>query len=361
MPKPTLTLEACNALLTRVRIVARGNKLYLRATLPHKRTDRLTQQYYLSTKLDNTPDNLKIALLRAQKLEADLNLEKFQWSDWADILPNNALRVRDALEGFRQWYWETRKSSVAREKDYINLYQRFFAYLPPEEALTAEVLRSTLVAFEPDSYYRMRAYGAYGALARWASIELPLDWKFLKGKYQSKRDRLIPADPFLENLRDSITTPSWRWVFGILAAYGLRPHEIFHLDLSPFPAIKVAEETKTGARVVYPLHGRWVEQWELDKMALPNISLEGKTNKELGTKISQEFRDRKLGIVPYALRDAYAIRAARLGIDSLMASKWMGHSVAVHSDHYLTYIDEEAMAKIWAKTNSEHYEPSSEH
>jgi integrase len=297
--------------------------------------------------LNNDPEGIRIALLRAQKIESDLNLDRFQWSDWTDALPDNALRVSEAIEEFTRWYWQTRKSTPAREKDFVNVYGRFFAFLPQAEALTGELLRSTLVNFEPDSYYRMRAYLAYGALARWAGIELPKDWKFLKGKYQPRRDRLILSDKDLENLRDSITNPAWQWVFGILAAYGLRPHEIFHLDLSRFPVLKVQEETKTGARLVYPLHGHWAEAWELDKVALPNIKIEGKTNKELGTKISQEFRDRKLGIVPYSLRDAYAIRGAKLGIDSLMMSKWMGHSVAVHSEHYLSYIDEAAMERIW--------------
>jgi len=350
MPRPPITLESANALLTRARIIVRGNKLYIRATLPHKRNTKVNWQQDISTKLSNNTEGIKIALLRAQKIESDLNLDKFQWSDWIDCLPENQISVEDALQAFEQWYWETRKRTTAREKDYKNLYQRFFDYLPQREALTGELLRSTLVAFEPDSYYRMRAYGAFGSLARWGKIELPQDWRFLKGKYQPKRDRVIPDDSQIESIRESITNPAWRWIFGMLAAYGLRPHELFSLDLSKFPVVRVMEATKTGARLIYPIHKRWAEEWKLEDRVFPEIITEGKTNKELGTKISQGFRDRKLGIVPYALRDAYAIRGAKLGVDSLMMSKWMGHSVDVHAKHYLSYIDEVAMSRIWEQT-----------
>uniref|UniRef100_UPI001CFE5416 hypothetical protein n=1 Tax=Microseira wollei TaxID=467598 RepID=UPI001CFE5416 len=31
--------------------------------------------------------------------------------------------------------------------------------------------------------------------------------------------------------RTRITNRAWQWVYGMLAVYGLRPHEIFNLDL----------------------------------------------------------------------------------------------------------------------------------
>lgn len=350
-----LDLESANALLSRVRIIVRGNKLYLRATLPNK-NGKGNKQQDIRTGLSNTPKDLKIALLRAQRIENDLNLEKFNWADWIDILPDNQMTIKEAIARYEIFYWETRKRTPAREDDYINTYQRFFDYLPEKEILTGELLRKHLVSFEVDTYYRMRCHLAYSAIAKWANIELPKDWRFLKGKYKVKRDRKIPSDAEIPLIWDSINNDAWRWIFGMLAVYGLRPHEIFHLDLTKFPVIRTQKETKTGVRLIYPLSPQgqdWVREFDLKHRVFPHISTEGKTNQDLGAKISGGFYERKLGVTPYALRDAYAIRGAKLGIDSLMMSKWMGHSVQVHSDHYLSYIDEMAMEAVWQRSRGE--------
>lgn len=344
-----MTLDKANAKLTRVSIRAKGNRLYLRATLPPKFGNDKPKQYELSTGLPNNTQGIKIALARAQKLESDLNLEKFSWADWLDLPGGGTLLIPDAIKQFEQYYWETRAQTVSRRDNFKTDYLRPFSYLPPDESLTAEVLRRVLVRFPADSRDRVRAYVAFGALARWAKLELGDDWKRLRGEYKAKSDRVIPTDEQIEEIRESIKNPAWQWVFGMLSAYGLRPHEIFHLDCSLLPVLEVKQDTKTRDRLVYPVPGRWVEQWDLYQIKLPNIQIEGKSNKAIGTKISQDFKERKLGIVPYALRDAYAIRCAVVGVDSLIASKWMGHSLSIHQQSYLRFIDKIAMQRIWEK------------
>ena len=70
-------------------------------------------------------------------------------------------------------------------------------------------------------------------------------------------------------------------------------------------------------------------------------------NREIGEAVTKAFSREKTGFVPYALRDAYAIRAAIMGIDSAIMAKWMGHSLAVHHKHYQKYIDKQTHFKIW--------------
>jgi hypothetical protein len=35
--------------------------------------------------------------------------------------------------------------------------------------------------------------------------------------------------------RDKLTNPAWQWVYGMMATYGLRNHEVFFLTLQNFP------------------------------------------------------------------------------------------------------------------------------
>ena len=75
----------------------------------------------------------------------------------------------------------------------------------------------------------------------------------------------------------------WRYVYGLLAAYGLRPHEVWFLDLAEFPLIRVRESTKTGSRAVLPLHERWAIEWRLDQVIYPKrVQLDTDSPSQLG-------------------------------------------------------------------------------
>jgi hypothetical protein len=86
-------------------------------------------------------------------------------------------------------------------------------------------------SIKPDSKSRRRFCMALGALARFAGVEV--DLKRFKGNYslsKTKR-RQLPEDAVIQEWRSRFTNPAWQWVYGMLAVYGLRPHEVFHLDL----------------------------------------------------------------------------------------------------------------------------------
>jgi integrase len=345
-------VDQINAGLTRVKIQVRGDRLSLVATLPAKDGSGKRKQQRIATGLPNTKDGLRTAKARAQRLESDLNLERFKWSDWADLPDNGGILVKDGIARFEKWYWETRAKTVGREEAFRENYLKFLKKLPENKAITPELLREALVEYQADSFYRQRAHLALGFFARYLKIPLPDDWKALKGKYKPKSDRYIPDDADIEKIWQAIANPGWRWVFGMLATYGLRPHELFHLDLTKMPVIRVLENTKSGARLVYPVPSRWVQHFDLANRSFPNFEIVGElSNTSLGNKISVGFKQRNLGVVPYGLRDAYAVRCAVLGVDSTIAAKWMGHAIDVHVRHYQKYIDEIAMAKIWERLN----------
>ncbi len=351
-----MNLIMANNKLHKVKIRQKGEKLYLRASLPDKNNQsQVYQQYDIKTGLPPTSEGIKIAYARAQKLESDLFLGVFNWSDWgvkSELETQiKELTIEEAIAGFENNYWETRPKTVTKESTLKNDYLSLFLRLPQNEILTEKILKDFLVSFTPNTRQREKAYISLKALGKWANLELK-DWSKLKTNYEADSDRYIPSDKEIIETREKIKNPAWQWIYGMMAAYGLRNHEVFHLDLSEMPIIKVLPTTKTKERLVFPLPDNWMEEWDLKNAIIPEIKLD-RANRDIGGVVSKAFKRENIGFVPYSLRDAYAIRGAVLGIDSAIMAKWMGHSLTVHQKDYQKYIDKETHQRIWENVTRE--------
>ena len=145
--------------------------------------------------------------------------------------------------------------------------------------------------------------------------------------------------------------------------YGLRPHEIFHLDLTELRSgedfVRVKKETKTGARVAFPLHVEWVEEFDLRSLALPDLETEGKSNGELGGKVSKAFNRFKIPFCPYDLRHSWARRSIGQ-LDPRTAANSMGHSLEEHYETYNAWFTEKDDQKAFEryKNNPNRHRPS---
>lgn len=144
-------------------------------------------------------------------------------------------------------------------------------------------------------------------------------------------------------------------MYGMLATYGLRPSEVFRLDLERFSkstdALRVLEPTKTGARITYPYRPQWREKFQLWEIALPQIQrVEERTNNELTEKVGWQFYQLNLPHTAKDLRHAWCIRTAIYGVPDSIAARWAGHSVAVHSKTYHQAISEAQYQQIFLKT-----------
>lgn len=323
----------------------RGQRLTLRGTLPPKPGDgEKPKQYTISPGLPATAEGLKIAVIKAQNIEADLIYGRFSWEAEKDNLT-----VELAIADFEKHYWVTREKTINRTNNYKYDYLDHFLYLPQDEILTAELLKSALLHTSPDSRKRRGRAIAYRALLEHFNIDNDLN-KY-KGNYQPKNKRTIPTLEEIDEYWNRMRSPQWKWVFGIIACYGIRPHEIFHLDCSLMldypPALIVKDDTKTGSRLVYPLPDeRRIKDWKLYEPVLPNINTTGKSNMELGQKISQRFWEYKIPS-PYHFRDAYAIRGEVLNYNPALMAQWMGHSLDVHYKKYLRHINQRHFTDAW--------------
>lgn len=85
--------------------------------------------------------------------------------------------------------------------------------------------------------------------------------------------RRIPSTEAIQQWLDLVIEedPLWGWVFAMIATYGLRPHEVWHLDGLPDEnglitigvAARHIKVTKTGFRAAVPLPAEWVERYQL--------------------------------------------------------------------------------------------------
>jgi hypothetical protein len=203
-----MNIEEANGKLTRVKVRIKGNRLYLRATLPPKTGKGDPKQYELSTGLPNNTQGIKTALARAQRLESDLNLERFTWSDWGEKDPEDPILIEEAIASFTKSYWERHQKTKSREKNFDIDYTRTFAYLPPDEPLIEAVLKRILVQSNPKERLRARMYMAFGALARHFDVPLSKEWPKLKGEYRAKNRTNVPTDEQVQTLRNSLKNPA---------------------------------------------------------------------------------------------------------------------------------------------------------
>ena len=341
-------IDRANQALDRVKIRQHGGRLYLRGTLPPKPGDGdAPKQYEISTGLSATTEGIAIAKAQAQEIESLLMRDRFDWTPYLKGKQKSAETVSEWVARFEADFWSKRTRTLSREESWKSDYLRAFNHLPADEAISAELLRRTAIATPPETRTRQQFCRSFMALAKFAGIEL--DLSDISGNYKPQVQRKLPSDERIAEIYGSIQNPKWRWVFGMLATYGLRPHEIFWIDCSGLkdsPVLPVGRNTKTGERLVWPSPSQWWSEWELWEVDYPNIRTTGKSNKELGSKVSGWFRDR-IPFSAYYLRDAYAVRCSVLGVDPAIACRWMGNSLQVYYEHYHKFISQAHNQQAW--------------
>lgn len=323
-------LKLANIKLT---IQKQGNSLYLRGIFPPKHGDRSWHQQRLSLKVGATPEGLKYAEAKAKEISALLDLKQFDWSKFISQKSEN-FTLTDYLEKLKKDYFSTRAKTPSTINTWEHEYLKPLSGLPNKQ-ITVEILKNHILTTEPDTRSRRRYALACAKLAD--VIGLEHDLRSLVGNYgiKSLSPRSLPDDVTIANFIEKFESQSWRWVYGIMACYGVRNHEVFNLDLLDFP-IAFINRGKTGERYVWPLFPEWSEKWNLQKIILPEVT--GRTNSDLGNRVTKAFAKAQISFSPYNLRHAWAVRSLEFGLDISLAAAQMGHSVAVHSKIYHHWI-----------------------
>ncbi|ASC71974.1 Excisase A [Halomicronema hongdechloris C2206] len=343
-----------------LRIERRGQTLNLRGTLPPRPGSHRLRSYQqrIPLGIPATKAGLKQIEQEAKVIAARLIEHRFDWHDY--LQPGGpALSSRDLdqqIEAFRQHFLARRCSDTTTtsahttwEKAYAPYLRQLLVRCQRTPSLNLpEAIYATVQATAADSRSRQVCCTALAAFAEFYRIDLPIELKQYWGRYGSGRTqkRDLPADADIVTWFERIPNPAWRFVYGIMASYGLRNHEVFFCDYSalgqgdPEAVIAVDETTKTGFHEVWPFPPQWVDQFGLRSVQLPQIQtdLSRTSLQRIGQQVTTQFRRYGIPFSPYDLRHAWAVRTILMGLPDTVAARMMGHSVAIHNRTYQRWI-----------------------
>lgn len=332
-------LKAANV---RVRLDQIGHKLYLQATLPPKPGSKGVAHYQqrIALGVNASPAGVSLAEKEARKVSALLDCKQFTWEPYLNATHRVPSRVSEWLTRFELEVRPT-VSEITWRTDYHDALVR----LDPDAPLTLELLEKAIDSTKPNSRTRKRVCQAFTRLANLAGLEG--DFRAISGNYSASRvqRRSLPTDEAIANFYQQIPNPSWRWVYGAIATFGLRPHEAFFLDLEPlldgeeFVYVLEGDTYKRRSRLVWAYYPEWVKAFNLHQHCLPAVT--GRQNSDYGDRVTGYLRGKlKMPFLPYDLRHCWAVRALLFGLPDAIAAAQMGHSLSVHNQTYQRWITE---------------------
>ena len=345
-------------------------------SLPEK-----TKNQRISLGLPSNHEGINQAEKFVQLISLQLEHKQFNWDTWSlKTSPNKAksnnLLIKKSINEFQLHFFKTpnkSKSSASNQTNWDSSYKPYLRRLQKQaikkdSTLTKELFLETLLSYEENSRSRAQCGTVLYSLAKYLDIKLPDNWREKACGYglHKAQFRKLPSDQLIIEIFNQIPNPKWKFVYGLMATYGLRNHEVFFCDLSCLSksgdkVLRVFPYTKTGEHQVWPFHPEWVEMFKLHKLGenrnlLPrvNTDLNSTTLQKVGRRVSEQFRRYNLPLTPYDLRHSWAIRTIHIGLPDTVSARMMGHSVSIHTrtyHHWITKRDQQqavdkALSKI---------------
>jgi len=348
------TLDAVNKRLKDgnmgIVVYLRGNRLSLRATFPSKPgVDKGDHQQYFIVGIYANPAGFQRAEEEARYISGLLATNRFDWNDYLDLKTDHGTCAY-WIEKFKIEYFAIRGDDLTKRQTWEDHYQRFFKRLPEDQQLTNELLVGVAIATTTaNTWARRTICQKFSQLAKFVGIAC--DLKKYQGNYSPNKQAIkqLPSKEEIIIARDKIINSVWCWIFSVIATYGVRPHETIYCEISEVePYVCEVLRGKTGNRLAFPLPLEWAVDWQLWNKTLPDIKIEGCTQKDLGSKINKSLAYYNLGFSPYDLRHAWALRAAvEYQIPTATAAKWMGHSPAIHLAEYQRHVTSDDSLRIY--------------
>lgn len=322
-----------------LRIRYKGKALYLRGMYPAKPGDGTGRKRYELPLGVASAAGLRKAENQATVIHESITERSFDWGKY--ITPprsNDEKPAKEWIQEFKTFYMaRPGKHRKPTEKTWNDTWAATFKKLPQEESLRDSLLLAVALSTREGSRSREQACQQLQRLAEFAGIAIDLTG-YATGYEPKPRNRL--EDKSIVEWRDRIPSESWRWAYGMMATFGLRPHEIFACDIIDPLTVRVHRDTKTGERTTRAIMPEWSERWNLiDDSHRPRTTVESLQGR--GNYASTQFKRYGVPFPPYDLRHAWAIRASvSQGLSVSTAAKMMGHSVVVHTEVYHKWLSD---------------------
>ncbi len=317
-------------------INALRGRLYLLAKLPRRDGEPGLKQQRIALRLEDTPVNRRVAAKQLATLERQIADGSFSWAYWSDEA--QGLTWREAITRLhRAKVILGRTGTNTWEINYMGRLRQ----IPPGSQCTPESMAAALMRYDRASCSYKELYYLLRHLARLVAVPFP---EVPQPTYREAAPVAVPTDDEIVAWVE-VAGPS-AWYFGMMAVYGLRPHEIEGAVLIDRDYCQVADATKTGFRTVVPLPREWVKRFRLhDRRLRPGLA---DRPDAVAKWLSKELKRLGLPWRPYALRHAFAGRLWSTGgsrLDIYTASRLMGHSAQQHARVYRAHIQPHAVAE----------------
>lgn len=327
-----------------VRVLLRGRSaLTLQATLPRKPGQgEGVKQQEISLGIKASREGLRRIENEAHTLARLMINGSFDWNLY--LTPTTVQRPKttaELIEAFKAHYLA---SNQIKELTWRETWQRTFNRLPQDEPLSEAAILAVILLTENHSRSRELACQRLQRLAEFAGVAV--DLKPFQGEYSeaSLTPRDLPDEQLILEWRDRIENRQWRWIYGMMAAFGLRSHECFFCQFVNPRTLHVLEG-KTGFHVARPLRPEWVDLWNLTQTNPPRVK--GRSYRDYGQRTYRQFERYKVPFNPYDLRHAYAIRGIVFRVPVQVMADMMGHSVQVHTRTYNRWLKDSVSEEIY--------------
>ena len=287
--------------------------------------------------------------------------ERIDWPALVDRYQRHKISSGEAKASTWEKVWRPRMSELLAA-----MHRR----QPPQNGRELLEAVTDRWALQPGARGRQMQVQQTAALLRWA-----IDAELISGEWAPplelapyvgrKRSAASPTTPMrtadILEMAAAIPDERWRLAFQLIAAYGLRPEELQHIDHRGDHLfcryVKVASRGSTKPRPLRLLPcDAWAEEWDLlgryrpDRMpplragASANGLMVYLNRRKLWQELRSRYTDEGERLVPYSLRHAYAHRAhVTLGLAPKVAAALMGHSVQTHLSAYSRWIGDDVI------------------
>ena len=364
-----------------------AKSIALQGTFPCKpgdtgKNNSLNKQYTISLGFVANDIGVKTAIAKARELDLLLITNQFEWN--SELLGKHARHIElqectapqkfigELIQEYKNEFWKTHEQNRQGLRTWETHYLRHLKKLPHDIPLSLTALEQALKATRPHSSSRFYLTWQLKKFCDFCKFDddglidsyttplpnpkvrkIPDDEEIIRGFSQIGQ----PLSPYTS--KDNVALPEQcQWIYGMLATYGLRPHELFAIDLDAFTNPKntfhlvtlnpsLTGGTKTGERTcgIPPLYPHWIDLFKL-KDIKPLLDDSGSLSNKTA-KIQIRFRNTNIGFRPYDLRHAYAIRGHRLRIPIKTMADYMGHTVQEHTKTYQRWMNEDTNLEIY--------------
>ena len=313
-------------------------RLYLLAKVPRRDGQPGLQQTRIALRMDDTPVNRRTAAKQLQTLERQLATGTFEWAYWLDDAPAGVTWREAIARLYRQKVVLGRTGETTWQINYLGRLRQ----IPSASTCTTSSMRTALERYDRGSCSYKELYYLLKHVAKLVAVPFP---EAPVPTYREAQLVAVPTDDEVLAWVEGAPEPS-AWYWGMMACYGLRPHEIEGSTLVERDYCQVAEASKTGFRTVVPVPREWVERFRLhDRRLRPGKNQRPDT---VSKWLHKELRKLDVPWRPYALRHAYAARLWATGgsrLDIYTASRLMGHSPQQHTKTYRAHIQPHLIAE----------------